>query len=1158
MSKRGIVAGASAIGAKSGAPAQPNTPGGNEGISPLLAQYQQWTIGSGNAYDPLPRQAAQFLLGQFGPLSPMQPMPIDAPQGDANRPEPRRWQYPVGWNMPHSPPGTEGLKLTDFPTLRTYADLYSVARSCIQVRKNEIRGIEWDIIPTKEAEKKMRGDHKAHQDFGERRDAVLKFFKKPDPDYRNFSSWIDALLEDHFVVDAMSLYVHPSRVKGKGVLGSDLAALEIIDGTTIRPLLNLQGGKPLAPSPAYQQYLQGIPRVDLLTLLTGEDVKDLDAPERQYRGDQLLYLPYTARSWTPYGFPAVERTIVPILTGLRRQQFQLDYFDEGTLPGAYISVGENSGWTPNQVKDFQNGLNAIAGDPAWKHKVIALPPGSRVDPQRPVDLADQFDELAMTMVCMGFDVQPTELGITPKAGASTMGGASQMAQASEDTQERKATKPLLWWLKTSIFDEIIQHTLKQEDMQFIFEGLEEGEDEATKTEVLTNQIKTALLSIDEGRAELGKSPWGLPETSDPGIMTASGFTPLGQYNPMTEQPGPQPGEPDPNAPPPGTPPPPGSPPGSLHTPPPIQTIGPGNKPPAPPPGTEGAEAGVKAKPAAKKPAKATAAKSESLLKPTLAELDMLARHLNKGRELDTWECKFITKNHLDLIDQMLGLGQQPSDVIERLSDHVEKTWNVVYDESKHPRGQGGRFGNSDGLYGGSENGAISVSYSGKAPPKGAGKKPKKKPKKGAGKKPKKGSTTNAKPHQMTIKPVKPKAPPLTPQQRAAQAEASRAAAQPRPSANDPVAWEAYDEWYNKSGVPHTADTPSDEAIAERGREYWRTHVAWGKPGDFMECVRGVMEHAGMSESNAKGYCNLRHHEVTGQYAGRNAHKFADPALVKVGPKGYIHGWVFVGAPGVGEAVHHPQLGHGKVASHGGGKTHVQFDSGHKFEFGHHGGSGKPGFKKNEPLTGDAAMDSVPALRGSHVIDEERYKDKPWFGSRVTSHGKEDAPEHLAIEYHTFDEGKLPAALSNYSMTGYEKLNTNLRAGKNSGVKWIDMAFDRAHPLRQPIEVHRGVNNTSEIFGEPGSMVGGTFSDKAYLSTSADPTVVGGFAKSDVVTGNKDLGELHIHVPAGAKAIKPLARAVEEKEILLPRNSNFRVLSDRVVDGKRQIELEMIP
>jgi hypothetical protein len=51
-------------------------------------------------------------------------------------------------------------------------------------------------------------------------------------------------------------------------------------------------------------------------------------------------------------------------------------------------------------------------------------------------------------------------------------------------------------------------------------------------------------------------------------------------------------------------------------------------------------------------------------------------------------------------------------------------------------------------------------------------------------------------------------------------------------------------------------------------------------------------------------------------------------LEKVGPKGYIHGWIFVGAPGVGSVVHHPTHGRG-VLSHidEHGHAHVAFDKG---------------------------------------------------------------------------------------------------------------------------------------------------------------------------------------------------------------------------------------
>lgn len=56
-------------------------------------------------------------------------------------------------------------------------------------------------------------------------------------------------------------------------------------------------------------------------------------------------------------------------------------------------------------------------------------------------------------------------------------------------------------------------------------------------------------------------------------------------------------------------------------------------------------------------------------------------------------------------------------------------------------------------------------------------------------------------------------------------------------------------------------------------------------------------------------------------------------VTKVGPKGYIHGWIFVGVPGVGDSVHHPQHGRGTVTGAAGGHVSVAFDSGahHQFE-----------------------------------------------------------------------------------------------------------------------------------------------------------------------------------------------------------------------------------
>jgi len=281
---------------------------------------------SGQVIQALPRPIADFLTGAFGPLSPLSPIGIDAPPEGSERPEPRRFQYPIGWNMPLGQPGTEGLKLATFANLRQYADVYSIVRACIQLRKDEILRLEWNVVPTEQAEKEMRGDVKAYEDFQSRRAEALAFFARPDRRWHGYHSWMSAMLEDFFVCDALTLYLHPSRKKGKGLLGSDLGALETLDGTTIRPLLDIRGGTPQPPAPAYQQYLWGVPRSDFLDIILNTDVEEMDEPVDQYRADQLLYLPYVTRNWTPYGFPGVERALIPVITGLKRQTWALEYF----------------------------------------------------------------------------------------------------------------------------------------------------------------------------------------------------------------------------------------------------------------------------------------------------------------------------------------------------------------------------------------------------------------------------------------------------------------------------------------------------------------------------------------------------------------------------------------------------------------------------------------------------------------------------------------------------------------------------------------------------------------------------------------------------------------------------------------------------------------
>lgn len=413
----------------------------------------------------------------------------------------------------------------------------SVARACIELRLEEIRGLEWEVALTTDAAKAYQGSKALMRDFGERKVQAEKFFNRPDPDFWTFDAFLNALLEEIFVYDALSIIFQPKfgerlGMHGKGLLGSKLDCLQLVSGPTIRPLIGLHGEHPAPPDPAYQQYLYGVPRSDYVTLARGDDIDDFGLGGSEVNAwdkDVMLYAPYWATRETPYGFPPVERALIPIISGLQKQEFQLDYFTEGTVPAVYISPGDNN-MTPTQIKELQDALNGIAGDPAYHLKVLVLPPGSKVEPQRPVDLSDSFDQLIMNQVCMAFDVQPIELGILPNIGGGGGQGPSASAvrfaaQEARDVKSRTSTKPLLKFI-CSIFNYVLQDICQQPDLQFQFEGLVDDEDKQAITQLGVEQIQNGVSSIDEIRERLDLPPWGLKETSEPIVMTQQGPIPF--------------------------------------------------------------------------------------------------------------------------------------------------------------------------------------------------------------------------------------------------------------------------------------------------------------------------------------------------------------------------------------------------------------------------------------------------------------------------------------------------------------------------------------------------------------------------------------------------------------------------------------------------------
>jgi len=375
--------------------------------------------------------------GRFGPGFP--PMPVEPET------EPRLFQYQPGTNLMMIP--RMGYNSLPFATLRAMAGACKEIRINIEHIKRIMRGVDWDIIPNDKKKTVVGG--KTYVATPET-ESVKKFFQRPDG-INPFDAWLNMVLEEVLVTDALTFWPVQER-------GRELQAVEVIDGTTIKPLLDMRGATPRPPMPAYLQIIWG-------------------TPQSSYPANTLIYRPLNTKVNSPYGESPIEWVLTAINTAIRKDLSAVGYYADGNIPGAFYTVPES--WTPEQIQTFQSYIDALmAGDLSRFAKLLAVPggTGSHVttfqnnDPDNPA-----LNEYLMKVACWAYGNNPAEFGITGGAG---LGGAGFM-EGSENIQQRSLIGPVSNFL-AGIFTEIIHDWMRRPDLRFSWTGLEPVEDRATQ------------------------------------------------------------------------------------------------------------------------------------------------------------------------------------------------------------------------------------------------------------------------------------------------------------------------------------------------------------------------------------------------------------------------------------------------------------------------------------------------------------------------------------------------------------------------------------------------------------------------------------------------------------------------------------------------------
>ena len=375
--------------------------------------------------------------GFFDAAPPMQPV---APETKG-----RAYDFPISFNMIPQPrrEGGEGM---DFASIRAFADNYDLLRLVIETRKDQLCKMQWNIVG-RDSLDKVRNDD-------ERVLAIEKFLRRPDG-INTWNDWLRTLIEDMLVIDAATIY--PRKT-----LGGDLFSLDVVDGATIKMLINADGRTPFPPEPAYQQVIKGM-------------------PASEYTIEELIYRPRNKRSWKMYGYSPVEQIIMTVNIALRRQVTQLQYYTEGNIPEAFAAVPED--WKSADIREMQTIWDSmIEGQSAMKRKVRFIPGGVDIKQTREATIKDVFDEWLARIVCFAFS-------ISPQALVQMMNRAT--AETAQEQAMQEGLAPLQTWVK-DIMDYIIEAYFGYDDL--VFKWADEKElDPKTQSEVHKNYVEMGAL-----------------------------------------------------------------------------------------------------------------------------------------------------------------------------------------------------------------------------------------------------------------------------------------------------------------------------------------------------------------------------------------------------------------------------------------------------------------------------------------------------------------------------------------------------------------------------------------------------------------------------------------------------------------------------------------
>jgi hypothetical protein len=480
-------------------------------ITPIT-QDQIRSVGQGYGTSVgLPRDP-QMANVPFTPGIPLVPGAINPLRSDG-RPDPRRYEYTVAQNI-----NVTEQRLVPFKTLRAAADQIDILRRCIEVLKAKMVGLDWDVVLADSAVEKVmqetgeksytRAMAIAKDHFNDEINKAKQFWKVPDiSNGLMFADWLNMMLEDVLVLDAVAVWPQ-MNVKG------ELKGLQLLDGSTIKPLIDDRGMRPASPQPAFQQILYGFPRSEFAA---PQEQMEADG---EFTSDEMAYLVKNRRTTSVYGLSPVERSLSLADIYLRRQQWIRAEYTDGVMPEIMFQTDATFGNNPDLLRQYENVFNDdLAGQTEQRKRARLLPAGLIPHEMPGYDqrFSDTLDEFLIVSICGHFGVAPSEIGFNSKGGL----GGSGLQDGEANSSEVIGLVPLSQWVAKMIsqLSYVFAGMPRELEFKFMPSVRSDKEAEAREQDI---RLKNGSMTLNEARSKSGLPLLDNPEADTPLIFTPSG------------------------------------------------------------------------------------------------------------------------------------------------------------------------------------------------------------------------------------------------------------------------------------------------------------------------------------------------------------------------------------------------------------------------------------------------------------------------------------------------------------------------------------------------------------------------------------------------------------------------------------------------------------